>query len=113
MTWLSPRRSGRRLFSARCSSRVCANPAALTITLGIVLKYTVVHGLAFLVFGVAAAILFPLDSSRLEALPTDPNTAGPWIMWKGTKYAHIMVPTAAMSKAAWPAKSGSKPSTDK
>jgi hypothetical protein len=34
--------------------------AALTITPGIVLKYTVVHGLVFLVFGVAAAGLFAL-----------------------------------------------------
>lgn len=31
------------------------DPAALTITPGLVLKYTVVHRLAFLAFGVAAA----------------------------------------------------------
>jgi hypothetical protein len=34
--------------------------AALTITLSLVLKYTAVHGLVFLVFGVAAAGLFAL-----------------------------------------------------
>jgi hypothetical protein len=28
----------------------------------------------------------------LASLPTDPNNGGPWVMWKGTKYAHIMVP---------------------
>ena len=25
-------------------------------------------------------------------LPTDPNRGGPYVMWKGTPYAHIMVP---------------------
>jgi hypothetical protein len=45
------------------------------------------------------------DSKQLDALPTDPNNGGPWVMWKGTKYAHIMVPTAPMPKvAAAPAK---------
>jgi len=28
----------------------------------------------------------------LDALPTDPQNGGPWIMWKGTRYAHIMIP---------------------
>ena len=41
-------------------------------------------------------MILPTDASQLEALPTDPKTGGPWVMWKGTKYAHIMVPTAAM-----------------
>jgi hypothetical protein len=38
------------------------------------------------------------DAAQLDALPTDPNNGGPWVMWKGTKYAHIMVPTAPMPK---------------
>jgi len=38
------------------------------------------------------------DTKLLDALPTDPNTGGPWVMWKGTKYAHIMVPTTPMPK---------------
>ena len=38
--------------------------------------------------------------SQLEGIPTDPHNGGPWVMWKGTKYAHIMVPVAAMPKAA-------------
>jgi hypothetical protein len=32
------------------------------------------------------------DSAQLEGLPTDPNTGGAYVMWKGTPYAHIMVP---------------------
>ncbi len=40
------------------------------------------------------------DLSQLEGMSTDPHNGGPWVMWKGTKYAHIMVPTAPMPKAA-------------
>jgi hypothetical protein len=47
-------------------------------------------------------VLLP-DPSQLDAFPTDPNTGGPWVMWKGTKYAHLMVPIAAIPKKA-PAK---------
>jgi len=36
------------------------------------------------------------DSRQLDGLPTEPNNGGPWVMWKGTPYAHIMVPTAPM-----------------
>ena len=28
----------------------------------------------------------------LEAFPTDPDNGGPYVMWKGTPYAHLMVP---------------------
>jgi hypothetical protein len=38
------------------------------------------------------------DTAQLDALPTDPYNGGPWVMWKGTPYAHIMVPTAPMKK---------------
>jgi hypothetical protein len=41
-------------------------------------------------------ILTP-DTKQLEALPSDFRTGGPWVMWKGTRYAHIMVPTTAMA----------------
>jgi|SRR3990172_5783081 len=44
-------------------------------------------------------VLFP-NLSVLDAFPTDPHSGGPWVMWKGTKYAHLMVPVAAMPKAA-------------
>ncbi|MDX1495042.1 MAG: hypothetical protein R3253_13320 [Longimicrobiales bacterium] len=33
------------------------------------------------------------DAAALEGLPTDPHNGGPWVMWKGTPYAHIMIPT--------------------
>lgn len=33
------------------------------------------------------------DASLLEGIPTDPSAGGPWVMWKGTPYAHIMIPT--------------------
>jgi hypothetical protein len=36
-------------------------------------------------------VLLP-DPAQLDALPTDPNQGGPYVMWKGTPYAHIMVP---------------------
>ena len=32
------------------------------------------------------------DLKSLEGLPTDPKNGGPWVMWKGTPYAHIMAP---------------------
>ena len=39
------------------------------------------------------------DARQLDSLPTDWHNGGPWVMWKGTKYAHIMVPTTAMPAA--------------
>jgi hypothetical protein len=51
----------------------------------------------WVVSGPHVMVLTP-DAAQLDALPTDPNNGGPWVMWKGTKYAHIMVPTAAMPK---------------
>lgn len=33
------------------------------------------------------------DQELLEGLPTDPENGGPWVMWKDTPYAHIMIPT--------------------
>jgi hypothetical protein len=38
------------------------------------------------------------DPKQLDALPTASDTGGPWVMWKGTPYAHIMVPTVPMKK---------------
>jgi hypothetical protein len=35
------------------------------------------------------------NPQQLDAFPTDPRAGGPWVMWKGTPYAHLMVPTAA------------------
>jgi hypothetical protein len=48
-------------------------------------------------------VLFP-DPKMLDAFPTDPKSGGPWVMWKGTPYAHLMVPVApkAVAKAGVP-----------
>ena len=32
------------------------------------------------------------DPKDLDGLPTDPNSGGPYVMWKGTPYVHIMMP---------------------
>lgn len=37
-------------------------------------------------------ILTP-DPATLAGISTDPENGGPWVMWKGTPYAHLMVPT--------------------
>ena len=39
------------------------------------------------------------DSKMLDSYPTDPKSGGPWVMWKGTPYAHVMVPVSP-TKAA-------------
>src|SRR5215475_2040546 len=52
----------------------------------------------------AHVMILVTDPSQLDAFPTDPKAGGPWVMWKGTKYAHIMVPTAPMPKSAMSAK---------
>ena len=36
-------------------------------------------------------VLVP-DHSMFDNISTDPNNGGPWIMWPGTPYAHVMVP---------------------
>ncbi|PWJ10325.1 hypothetical protein [Jannaschia seohaensis] len=46
----------------------------------------------WIVEGPHLMIIVP-DAAALEALPTDPDNGGPYVMWKGTDYAHIMVPT--------------------
>lgn len=38
-------------------------------------------------------LLYP-DPKMLDAYPTDPKNGGPWVMWKGTPYAHIMLPVS-------------------
>ncbi len=40
--------------------------------------------------GAHMMILAP--AALLESLPTDPQNGGPYVMWKGTPYAHVMVP---------------------
>ena len=57
-------------------------------------------------------MLLPTDVSQLDAYPTDWTKGGPWVMWKGTPYAHIMVPTTSMAKSATKAPAETK-ATDK
>jgi hypothetical protein len=45
-------------------------------------------------------MILPTDAGQLDAYPTDWTKGGPWVMWKGTPYAHIMVPTTAMANSA-------------
>lgn len=35
----------------------------------------------------------------LETFPTDPDNGGPYVMWKGTDYQHLMVPVGAREQA--------------
>jgi hypothetical protein len=44
------------------------------------------------------------DLKMLDGFPTDPKNGGPWVMWKGTPYAHLMVPVAPEKVATMPAK---------
>lgn len=39
------------------------------------------------------------DLKMLDAFPTDPKNGGPWVMWKGTPYAHLMVPVSETKMA--------------
>ena len=39
-----------------------------------------------------AHLMILAPAALLEAYPTDPDNGGPYVMWKGTPYAHLMVP---------------------
>ena len=39
-----------------------------------------------------AHLMILAPAALLEAFPTDPHNGGPYVMWKGTPYAHLMVP---------------------
>ena len=43
-------------------------------------------------------MLLVTDKSALEGIPTTRQSGGPWVMWKATPYAHIMVPLASTKK---------------
>ena len=38
------------------------------------------------------------DSSGLTGMPTKRQSGGPWVMWTGTPYAHVMVPLSSTKK---------------
>lgn len=44
------------------------------------------------------------DLKMLDAYPTDPKNGGPWVMWKGTPYAHVMVPVSPTEAATMSSK---------
>jgi hypothetical protein len=46
----------------------------------------------WVVEGPHVMILVP-DAALLEGVTTDPNAGVPYVMWAGTPYAHIMMPT--------------------
>lgn len=45
------------------------------------------------------AMLLVTDASTLAGLPTTRASGGPWVMWTGTPYVHVMIPIAS-TKAA-------------
>lgn len=46
--------------------------------------------------GAHLMILAPAE--LLATFPTDPQNGGPYVMWKGTPYAHLMVPIGSREK---------------
>jgi len=48
-------------------------------------------------------VLYP-DAKLLDSYPTDPKSGGPWVMWKGTPYAHVMVPVSPTKAASMPSR---------
>lgn len=46
---------------------------------------------AWVVTGSHLMLIVP-DPAALDGLPTDPENGGPWVMWQGTPYAHVMIP---------------------
>ncbi len=52
-----------------------------------------VSGNEWIQVGVPHIMVAVSDPALLDGLPTDPQNGGPWVMWKGTPYAHIMIPT--------------------
>jgi len=41
--------------------------------------------------GAHIMVLIP-DQASMKNIPTDSKNGGPWVMWAGTPYAHIMIP---------------------
>ena len=43
--------------------------------------------------GAPHVMLILPDPSLLDGISTDPASGGPFVMWKGTPYAHVMIPS--------------------
>lgn len=44
--------------------------------------------------GVPHVMMLLPDAKQLQAISTDATNGGPWVMWRGTAWAHVMIPTA-------------------
>ena len=42
--------------------------------------------------GPAHVMLVVPNIEQVKHLSTDPHNGGPWLMWRGTPYAHVMIP---------------------
>ncbi len=40
-------------------------------------------------------LMLMAPAELLENFPTDPQNGGPYVMWKGTDYQHLMIPVGA------------------
>jgi len=52
------------------------------------------EGEDWIITGPHVMIIVP-DPSSLDDLPSDPNSGGPYVMFQGTPYAHIMMPVGS------------------
>jgi hypothetical protein len=43
-------------------------------------------------------MLLVTDQHALEGIPTKRESGGPWVMWAGTPYAHVMIPLTSPKK---------------
>lgn len=50
-----------------------------------------VPGNEWVVSGPHLMVITP-NLDDMKPLPTDPENGGPWVMWQGTPYAHVMIP---------------------
>jgi hypothetical protein len=47
----------------------------------------------------AHIMVLPANAKDLDNMSDDPKSGGPWVMWKGTPYAHLMVPVSRTASA--------------
>jgi len=66
----------------------------------------------WVVSGPHTMVLVP-DTSALDAIPTDHHNGGPFVMWKGTPYVHIMVPMGNKASSAGGGAVAMKPASAK
>jgi hypothetical protein len=43
-------------------------------------------------------MLLVADRNTIKSIPTTRQGGGPWVMWSGTPYAHVMIPVASTKK---------------